>query len=178
MRESRKNLSGYYLSFRLAHMAFGINTSSIQEIVGMGNVKWISPGTTTRRKMFLFRGSELSALHLGDAFGLQTYGLTAGASVIIVHPDHVPSSLQMGIFADDVMNVVRIKADQIVPSPAAYRRLTRNMLLGVGMTGNRTITLLDIDSICRSVLSTKAGIKSARPGNARRATRSKKAGRR
>jgi chemotaxis signal transduction protein len=176
MRESRKNLSGYYLSFKLAHMAFGINTSRIQEIVGMGNIKWISAGATTRRKMFIFRGSKLSALHLGDAFGLQTYGLTAGASVIIVHPDHVPSSLQLGIFADDVMNVVRIKADQIVPSPTAYRRHTRNMLLGVGMAGNRTISLLDIDNICRNVASKTTGSRSTRTRNVRRTIRNNATG--
>jgi chemotaxis signal transduction protein len=128
--------------------------------------------------MFIFRGSKLSALHLGDAFGLQTYGLTAGASVIIVHPDHVPSSLQMGIFADDVMNVVRIKADQVVPSPTAYGRRTRNMLLGVGMTGSRTIALLDIDNICRGVLPKTSGSKSTRPGKARRTIRKETTGRR
>jgi chemotaxis signal transduction protein len=168
MQETRRNLSGYYLSFKLAHMAFGINTSRIQEIIGMGNVKWISPGATTRKRLFLFRGSRFSALHLGDTFGLQTYGLTAGASVIIVHPDHVPSDLQMGIFADDVMNVVRIKADQVVPSPTAYGRRIRNMLLGVSMTGNRNITLLDIDNICRTVIAHNAGPRSVRPGKARR----------
>jgi chemotaxis signal transduction protein len=142
MRNQRGNTDGHYLSFRLSELTFGINTDNIHEIIGLGDVKWVSRNATTGRDVFTFRGTHLPVVHLGIAFGLRSCDFWGNASVIVIRPDARMRPL-IGIFANDVLSVVDIKAGQIDPVPTACQPQTGEFLIGVGKADGKTIALLN-----------------------------------
>jgi chemotaxis signal transduction protein len=155
MQRTKGNLDGHYLSFRLSELTFGINTDNIHEIIGLGDVRWISRDATTGRDVFSFRGVQLPVVHLGITFGLRSCDFWGNASVIVVRPDRERMQSLIGIFADDILRVADINTDQIAPVPAAARPQTADFLLGVGKASDgKTIALLDTRKVGERFLET------------------------
>jgi chemotaxis signal transduction protein len=132
-----------YLSFRLADERFAVSILFIEEILLTPVITDLPRTEPTILGVLSLRGTIVPVVDLRLLLGLYATDVERSNRVLIVNV----SDELVGLFVDEVMNVIRLKDDEIEPPPAVFGRQETEHMLGVGRFSGEMYTLLDLQSV-------------------------------
>jgi purine-binding chemotaxis protein CheW len=132
-----------FLTFNLGEELYGVDILRVQEIKGYTTVTKI-PNTPPHIKGVLnLRGTIVPIVELRTKFGMPTIDYTAFTVIIVV----VVRDKVMGLVVDSVSDVLNIDKKDIQPPPQFGAKVDVSFLNGIGKSGDKLVTLLDMDRL-------------------------------
>lgn len=132
-----------FLTFSLGDELYGVDILRVQEIKGYTAVTKI-PNTPSHIKGVLnLRGTIVPIVELRTKFGMPTVDYTTFTVIIVV----VVQDKVMGLVVDAVSDVLDIGEKDIQSAPDFGNQVDVTFLNGVGKSGDKLISLLDIDRL-------------------------------
>jgi purine-binding chemotaxis protein CheW len=132
-----------FLTFSLGEELYGVDILRVQEIKGYTAVTKI-PNTPPHIKGVLnLRGTIVPIVELRTKFGLPTIDYTMFTVIVVV----VVQDKVMGLVVDAVSDVLNIDRKDIQAAPEFGAKVNVTFLNGIGKSGDRLISLLDIDRL-------------------------------
>jgi purine-binding chemotaxis protein CheW len=136
-----------YLTFRLDDEIFGMDITTVREILDMTNVTKMPKTPKYVRGVINLRERGVPIIDLKIMLGMARTETTASTCIIITEVTIDNESILLGAMADSVREVVDLEPDQIKPAPKLGGRLRMEFIKGMGRIGNDFILLLDIDQV-------------------------------
>jgi purine-binding chemotaxis protein CheW len=132
-----------FLTFQLGEELYGVDILRVQEIKGYTTVTKI-PNTPDYIKGVLnLRGTIVPIVELRTTFGMPTIDYTMFTVIVVV----VVRDRIMGLVVDSVSDVLNIAKKDIQPPPEFGAKVDVSVLSGIGKSGDKLISLLDIDRL-------------------------------
>ncbi len=132
-----------FLTFSLGEELYGVDILRVQEIKGYTAVTKI-PNTPPHIKGVLnLRGTIVPIVELRTRFGLPTIDYTMFTVIVVV----VVQDKVMGLVVDAVSDVLEIAKKDIQPAPEFGNKVDVTFLNGIGKSGEKLVSLLDIDRL-------------------------------
>ncbi|MCX5724291.1 MAG: chemotaxis protein CheW [Nitrospirae bacterium] len=132
-----------FLTFQLGEEFYGVDILRVQEIKGYTTVTKI-PNTPDYIKGVLnLRGTIVPIVELRTTFGMPTIDYTMFTVIVVV----VVRDRIMGLVVDSVSDVLNISKKDIQAPPEFGSRVDVSVLSGIGKSGDKLISLLDIDRL-------------------------------
>ena len=132
-----------FLTFSLGEELYGVDILRVQEIKGYTAVTKI-PNTPPHIKGVLnLRGTIVPIVELRTKFGLPTIDYTMFTVIVVV----VVQDKVMGLVVDAVSDVLNIDNKDIQAAPEFGAKVNVTFLNGIGKSGDKLISLLDIDRL-------------------------------
>ncbi len=132
-----------FLTFSLGDELYGVDILRVQEIKGYTAVTKI-PNTPSHIKGVLnLRGTIVPIVELRTRFGLPTIDYTMFTVIVVV----VVQDKVMGLVVDAVSDVLDIAKKDIQPAPAFGSKVDVTFIHGIGKSGEKLVSLLDIDRL-------------------------------
>jgi purine-binding chemotaxis protein CheW len=132
-----------FLTFSLGEELYGVDILRVQEIKGYTAVTRI-PNTPPHMKGVLnLRGTIVPIMELRVKFGMPTIDYTAFTVIVVV----VVKDKVVGLVVDAVSDVLTIDRKDIQPPPEFGNKVDVTFLNGIGKSGDRLISLLDLDRL-------------------------------
>ncbi len=132
-----------FLTFQLGDELYGVDILRVQEIKGYTTVTKI-PNTPDYIKGVLnLRGTIVPIVELRTIFGMPAIDYTMLTVIVVV----VVRDRIMGLVVDSVSDVLNISVKDIQPPPAVGAKGDVNFLSGIGKSGDKLITLLNVDRL-------------------------------
>ena len=128
-----------YLSFTLAGLEYGIDYSKVQELRVLKSLERFAADGEIIDGVAVSRGVIMPIVDMRAAFAGDQVEPNPLTDVIILKL----SSCVMGMVVDGVSDIVSLRADQVSPVLGAGA----DYLIGVGVTENRRLILVDIDRL-------------------------------
>ncbi len=134
---------GQFLTFSLGDELYGVDILRVQEIKGYTAVTRI-PNTPPYIKGVLnLRGTIVPIVELRTKFGMPTIDYTVFTVIVVV----VVKDKVIGLVVDAVSDVLNIGKKDIQPPPEFGNKVDVTFLNGIGKSGDRLISLLDLDRL-------------------------------
>ncbi|MBK7859262.1 MAG: purine-binding chemotaxis protein CheW [Archangiaceae bacterium] len=131
-----------YMTFRLAHETYGLPILKVRELIGALEVTRVPGAPAFVRGVVNLRGRVIPVTDLSLKLGIEGGGKSEQPVIIVVHSEKGP----MGLWVDEVLEVVTFEASQIEPptciSAAAF---DLSVLSGIGKAEARLVFLLELD---------------------------------
>ncbi len=132
-----------FLTFSLGDELYGVDILRVQEIKGYTTVTRI-PNTPAHIKGVLnLRGTIVPIVELRTKFGMPTIEYTMFTVIVVV----VVQDKVMGLVVDAVSDVLNIEKKDIQPPPEFGNTVDVSFISGIGKSGDRLVSLLDIDRL-------------------------------
>jgi purine-binding chemotaxis protein CheW len=132
-----------YLTFILGEEHYGVDILRVQEIKGYAAVTRI-PNTPPHIKGVLnLRGAIVPIVDLRAKFGMEAVEYTMFTVIVVV----VVRGRIMGVIVDAVSDVLDIATKDIQPAPNFGARVDTSFIQSIAKSGDKLITLLDIDRV-------------------------------
>ena len=132
-----------FLTFQLGEELYGVDILRVQEIKGYTTVTKI-PNTPDYIKGVLnLRGTIVPIVELRTTFGMPTIDYTMFTVIVVV----VVRDRIMGLVVDSVSDVLNISKKDIQAPPEFGAKVDVSVLSGIGKSGDKLISLLDIDRL-------------------------------
>ncbi|MBM4134842.1 MAG: chemotaxis protein CheW [Nitrospira sp.] len=132
-----------YLTFVLGEEHYGLDILRVQEIKGYTAVTRI-PNTPDYIKGVLnLRGTIVPIVDLRCKFGMPQAEYTMFTVIVVV----VVQDKIMGVVVDAVSDVLNITTKDIQPPPHFGAQVDTSFIQNIAKSGDRLITLLDIDRV-------------------------------
>ncbi len=96
------------------------------------------------------RGNIVSVVDLLRILGMKTVAQTIDTCIVIVEVHSESDSLQMGILADSVQEVIYLNPDNIERAPEVGAKLNTDYIKGMGKHNKDYLIILDIDKVLSS----------------------------
>lgn len=137
------NDGSQFLTFILGEEHYGVDILRVQEIKGYTNVTRI-PNTPEYIKGVLnLRGTIVPIIDLRCKFGMPKIEYTRfTVIVVLVIKDRVT-----GFIVDAVSDVLNIAKKDIQPTPQFGANVKVDFINGIGKSGDKLVSLLDVDQI-------------------------------
>lgn len=131
--------------FRLLEEEFGVDISSVKEIVRLPDITPIPRSPDYVSGICNLRGNVLPVIDTRTRFGLETQEATDQTRLLVVEVGGVQTSLVV----DHVREVMRMKRSLLEPPPAACKGVDREFLSGVIKVneGRRLILMLNLEEV-------------------------------
>jgi purine-binding chemotaxis protein CheW len=143
LRQPSESATGcsQFLTFNLGEELYGVDILRVQEIKGYTAVTKI-PNTPSYIKGVLnLRGTIVPIVELRTKFGMPTIEYTMFTVIIVV----VVKEKVMGLVVDAVSDVLDIDKADVQAPPNFGARINVSFMKGIGKSGDKLVTLLDID---------------------------------
>ena len=132
-----------FLTFQLGDELYGVDILRVQEIKGYTTVTKI-PNTPDYIKGVLnLRGTIVPIVELRTTFGMPTIDYTMFTVIVVV----VVRDRIMGLVVDSVSDVLTISKKDIQAPPEFGAKVDVSVLNGIGKSGDKLVSLLDIDRL-------------------------------
>lgn len=132
-----------FLTFQLGDELYGVDILRVQEIKGYTTVTKI-PNTPDYIKGVLnLRGTIVPIVELRTTFGMPTIEYTMFTVIVVV----VVRDRIMGLVVDSVSDVLNISKKDIQAPPEFGTKVDVSVLSGIGKSGDKLVSLLDIDRL-------------------------------
>lgn len=132
-----------FLTFNLGDELYGVDILRVQEIKGYTTVTKI-PNTPPHIKGVLnLRGTIVPIVELRTKFGMPTIEYTAFTVIVVV----VVRDKVMGLVVDSVSDVLNIDKKDIQPPPQFGAKVDVSFVNGIGKSGDKLVTLLEMDRL-------------------------------
>ena len=146
--ELPQQLTGKYMTFKLADEVYGFEILKVRELIGLMPITRIPRTPDHVRGIINLRGKVIPVLDLRLEFGMARTEPTEQTVIIVVQCSVQAGELTMGILVDQVLEVLSIEAGQIEPTPAfGAGAPATDFILGVGKTAHHVVLLLDIGRV-------------------------------
>lgn len=140
---SEETSSQQLVGFRLGNEEYGIEITTIQEIILMGDVTRVPQVPHFIKGLINLRGSVIPIIDLRKRFGLPATERTDESRVVVVNL----SEKTMGLIVDAVTQVIRVNKDQVEPTPPTVSAAGKEHIAGLAKFDNRMLILLDIERL-------------------------------
>ena len=132
-----------YLTFSLGDELYGVDILRVQEIKGYTTVTRI-PNTPMHIKGVLnLRGTIVPIIELRTKFGMPAIDYTMFTVIVVV----VVNEKVTGLVVDAVSDVLDISTNDVQPPPQFGAKVDIGFLHGIGKSGEKLVSLLDIDRL-------------------------------
>lgn len=132
-----------YLTFQLENEEYGLEILRVQEIKGYSKVTPLPNTPREVRGVMNLRGTVVPIIDLRTRFGLPEAEYTRFSVIIVV----TVASKVMGLVVDAVSDVLNVGGEEVVPAPDLGAGVDTSFLTGIARTGNRLVSLLNIDRL-------------------------------
>ncbi|MEW6542928.1 MAG: chemotaxis protein CheW [Nitrospirota bacterium] len=132
-----------YLTFTLGDECYGVDILRVQEIKGYTAVTRIPNTPDFIKGVLNLRGTIVPIVDLRTKFGMEKADLTMFTVIVVV----VVRDRVMGVIVDAVSDVLNIAAKDVQPPPAFGDKVDTNFIQSIAKSGDKLITLLDIDRV-------------------------------
>jgi purine-binding chemotaxis protein CheW len=143
---SEETSSQQLVGFRLGGEEYGIEITTIQEIILMGDITRVPQVPHFIEGLINLRGSVIPIIDLRKRFGLPLTERTEESRVVVVNV----CEKTMGLVVDAVTQVIRVNKDQIEPTPPTVSAAGKEHIAGLAKLDNRMLILLDIERLLES----------------------------
>ncbi len=136
-------LKGKYLTFSIGKEVYGIEIRYVTEIIGIQPITEVPEVPIYIKGIINLRGKIIPVLDIRLKFGREEQPYTDRTCIIVVDIQN----LSVGFIVDQVMEVMTIPDDQIVPPPDSRTGFHNRYIRGIGKTEKEVILLLDCQKI-------------------------------
>ncbi len=140
------NISGKYLTFRLANEMYGIEILKVREIIGMMEITPVPQTPGFVKGLINLRGKVIAVIDLRTKFNLEEKAYTSETCMIIA--DLVEK--QVALVIDSVCEVVDIPVSGVEETPSFGASINTAFIKGIGKMEKQVIILLDIEKVFNS----------------------------
>ncbi len=142
------DLSGKYLTFRLAGEDYGIPLLQVKEIIGMMPVTAVPQTPVYVKGVINLRGKVIPVSDLRLRFGMNATDYNDRTCIIVVDiQGGEQAATRMGVIVDAVSEVLNVREEDIEPAPSFGDRARTDYILGMANMDERVKLLLDIDKV-------------------------------
>ena len=132
-----------FLTFQLSEELYAVDILHVQEIKGYTAITKI-PNTPAHIKGVLnLRGTIVPIIDLRTKFGLPTIDCTVFTVIIVV----IVRGKVIGLMVDSVSDVLNIDKKDIQPPPQFGAKVDVSFMNGIGHSGEKLVTLLNVDRL-------------------------------
>lgn len=129
--------------FSLDNDLYAVDIMRIKEIIRPQKLTPLPQAPSFIDGIINLRGAVIPVVDMRKRFGMPARELTASTRLLIVRL----SSQTLGLVVDDVTEVITVPVKEIKPPPVVSAGLIANYLLGVCLSGENMVMLLDIDRL-------------------------------
>lgn len=146
--ESALNVSNSYdtlefLAFTLGAEEYGIHLDNVQELRRYGSVVPVANKPPFIKGTVNLRGVVAPVIDIRGKFNLRPLDCNEATVVLIININ----GRVIGMIVDSVSDVVTVTMDQLRPAPIMGSTLSKEYLLGLGITDDRMLVLINIDRL-------------------------------
>jgi len=142
------HLAGKYMTFRLSNEDYGLEILKVREIIGLMEITRVPRTQEFIRGVINLRGKVIPVVDLRRKFGMPAAEATDQTVIIVVQCQVADRLLTMGLYVDQVLEVLSIDAAEIEATPAlGDSSVDTSFILGVGKANDRVVFLLDIGKV-------------------------------
>lgn len=134
---------GQFLTFQLDDEEYGVEILRVQEIKGYTRVTPIPNAPPEVKGVMNLRGTVVPIVDLRTRFGLTPAEYTRFTVIVVV----TVGTKVVGLVVDAVSDVMNVTTDSLVPTPDLGVGVDTSFLTGMARTGERLVTLLNIDRL-------------------------------
>jgi purine-binding chemotaxis protein CheW len=135
--------SNQFLTFTLDAEEYGLEILRVQEIKGYSKVTPLPNTPREVRGVMNLRGTVVPIIDLRSKFGLAEAEYTRFTVIIVV----TVGAKIVGFVVDAVSDVLNVSAAEVVPTPDLGAGVDTTFMTGMARTGERLVTLLNIDRL-------------------------------
>jgi purine-binding chemotaxis protein CheW len=137
-----------HLLFMLEDETFGLEISSVREILEYGNVTSVPMMPMHVKGVINLRGRVLPIIDLKSRFGRGPLAVGRRTSVVVVElPQPGQPPLPIGVMVSGVSEVVEFTADSIEPPPSLGSAIKASFISGMARHRERFVILLELGSV-------------------------------
>lgn len=140
-------LAGKYLVFRIEDVHYGLDITSVQEIVQMMEITKIPNAPEFVRGIINLRGKTIPAIELRSKFNLQPAEDNAKTCIIVLEAASPTGSIRAGIIVDEVAEVLELEERQLAEAPEMGMADRARFVKGLGVVDGTVTILLDVGEI-------------------------------
>ncbi|MCH9044844.1 MAG: purine-binding chemotaxis protein CheW [SAR324 cluster bacterium] len=140
-------LAGKYLVFRIEDVHYGLDITSVQEIVQMMEITKIPNAPEFVRGIINLRGKTIPAIELRSKFNLQAAEDNAKTCIIVLEAASPTGSIRAGIIVDEVAEVLELEERQLAEAPEIGMADRARFVKGLGVVDGTVTILLDVGEI-------------------------------
>ncbi len=140
-----KNTQSQYVIFSLAGEEYGIHILSVQEIIGIPHFTRLPNTPPFIKGVINLRGTIIPVLDLRARFQLPTAEMTKHNVIIIVMTQHEGRSKTIGLFVDDVDDVLPLSEENLQDVPLFSSNIDSRFIEHLAMLDERLIILLNVN---------------------------------
>jgi purine-binding chemotaxis protein CheW len=143
----KTDLTGKYLTFRLAEEDYGIPLLQVKEIIGMMPVTAVPRTPEHVKGVINLRGQVIPVSDLRLRFGIDGIAYNDRTCIIVVEIQGTETTTRMGVIVDAVSEVLNVREDEIEPAPSFGAQVRTDYILGMANMEESVKILLDIDRV-------------------------------
>jgi len=143
----KTDLTGKYLTFRLAEEDYGIPLLQVKEIIGMMPVTAVPQTPEHVKGVINLRGQVIPVSDLRLRFGIEAIDYNDRTCIIVVDIQGTETTTRMGVIVDAVSEVLNVREDEIKPAPSFGAQVSTDYILGMANMDETVKILLDIDRV-------------------------------
>lgn len=132
-----------FLTFQLQDEEYGIEILRVQEIKGFSRITPIPNSPKYIKGVMNLRGAVVPIVDLRAKFNLPEMEYNRFTVIIVVTIGHKV----MGLVVDAVSDVLNVGASEMAATPNLGEGVDTSFMTGIAKTGERLITLLNIDRL-------------------------------
>lgn len=132
--------------FRLLDDLYAVDIMRIKEIIRPQKLTPLPKAPAFIEGVINLRGAVIPVVDLRKRFDMQQRDVTASTRLLIVRI----AGQSVGLVVDDVTEVITVPLKDIKPPPAVAEEMATNFLLGVCLSGEMLVMLLNIDKLLTS----------------------------
>lgn len=129
-----------YLSFTLAHQAFGIPIQVVREIVQLPKITEVPETAESIAGIIRLRDKVIPVVDLRKKFNLPVTPYSRETCVIVVDS----SEGLVAMIVDTVASVLSFEAQNLEVAPSLIRGKSDSAILGIGKTAEQVYILVDV----------------------------------
>jgi len=138
---------GKYLTFSLAGEIYGIGILKIKEIIGMMPVTSVPRTPEFVKGVINLRGKVIPVVDLRMKFGMREKAYQKRTCIVVVEVLKGSEIVMIGIVVDSVLEVLKIRSEEIEETPGFGANLNTECILGMAKLNDGVKILLDIDRV-------------------------------
>lgn len=143
----KTDLTGKYLTFRLAEEDYGIPLRQVKEIIGMMPVTAVPQTPAHVKGVINLRGQVIPVSDLRLRFGMDAIAYNDRTCIIVVDIRGAESTTRMGVIVDAVSEVLNVRKEEIEAAPSFGALARTEYILGMANMDESVKILLDIDRV-------------------------------
>jgi len=141
------DLTGKYLTFRLAEEDYGIPLLQVKEIIGMMPVTSVPQTPEHVKGVINLRGQVIPVSDLRRRFGIDATDYNDRTCIIVVEIQGAETTTRMGVIVDAVSEVLNVRKEEIKQAPSFGAHVRTDYILGMANMDESVKILLDIDRV-------------------------------